>query len=88
LEDNFVTNLSIRIHMFVVSAFQSVVDEMNRAKRGEGGQDLIEYAMLAGLIALALLGASIFFKNAVISLASGIGNCIDFNNSTPCKPGF
>ena len=52
----------------------------------ESGQDLIEYAMLAGLIALAILGAGIFFKDAIDSMAKGIGNCIDFNKGTPCDP--
>ena len=54
----------------------------------ERGQDLIEYAMLGGLIALALIAASLglFFGGALSSMASGIGNCIDFNSSTSCAP--
>ena len=78
------TELSIRLHGFIVSTIASV---MTRAS-DERGQDLIEYAMLAGLIALALLGAGFFFKNAILNLAKGIGNCIDFNNGTTCAPGF
>ena len=54
----------------------------------ESGQDLIEYAMLAGLIALAIIGAIVIFNDALLNLAGGIGNCIDFNNATVCKPGF
>ena len=78
------TELSIRLHVFVVSTIASV---MNRA-RDERGQDLIEYAMLAGLIALAIIGAIVIFNGALLNLAGGIGNCIDFNNTTVCKPGF
>ena len=53
----------------------------------ESGQDLIEYAMLGGLIALAILGAFILFGDALTDMATGIGNCIDFTSSTVCDPG-
>ncbi len=52
----------------------------------ESGQDLIEYAMLGGLIALAIIGAGIFFSGAIDSMAQGISACIDFNVVTPCAP--
>ena len=50
--------------------------------RGERGQDLIEYAMLSGLIALAILAVSVLvFRTAIEDMVTGIGGCIDF------KPG-
>jgi Flp pilus assembly pilin Flp len=52
----------------------------------ERGQDLIEYAMLSGLIALALIGGALAFKGPLADMAGGIGNCIDFNNATTCAP--
>ena len=52
--------------------------------RSERGQDLIEYAMLSGLIAAAILGAVVLFGGALTSMASGIANCIDFKTSTVC----
>ena len=54
--------------------------------KDERGQDLIEYAMLGGLIAIAIMGAGFFFRDAIATMASGIGNCIDFTNGTPCNP--
>ena len=78
------TELSIRLHGFIVSTIASV---MNRGSE-ERGQDLIEYAMLAGLIALAIIGAVVIFNGALLNLSKGIANCIDFNNSTVCSPGF
>lgn len=54
----------------------------------ERGQDLIEYAMLSGLIALAIVGAVVLFGGALTDMAEGIGDCIDFDNSTSCDPGF
>ena len=55
--------------------------------RSERGQDLIEYAMLGGLIALAIIAVGVLaFTGALNSMASGIGGCIDFKASTGCNP--
>jgi Flp pilus assembly pilin Flp len=55
--------------------------------KSEQGQDLIEYAMLGGLIALAIIGVSVAaFSGALTSLIDGIGTCIDFDASTNCQP--
>ena len=54
--------------------------------RSERGQDLIEYAMLSGIIALALIGGALAFKGPLADMATGIGNCIDFKTSTSCSP--
>lgn len=54
--------------------------------RGERGQDLIEYALLGGLIAGALLAVAVLtgLTTGVTSMANGIGDCIDWNDATPC----
>ncbi len=52
----------------------------------ERGQDLIEYAMLGGLIALAILAVAIFFEGAIEDMATGIGYCIDFDSTSICDP--
>ena len=56
--------------------------------KAERGQDLIEYAMLGGLIATALIAAAILFSmsDAVNGMAAGIGRCIDFDGGTVCDP--
>ncbi len=54
--------------------------------RSERGQDLIEYAMLGGLIAIALAAAGLALAGPLASMATGIGNCIDFNSGTACAP--
>jgi Flp pilus assembly pilin Flp len=54
---------------------------------GERGQDLIEYALLSGLIAAAL--AVIFatgLNSAIQDLVDGISACVDFKQSTTCAP--
>jgi Flp pilus assembly pilin Flp len=52
----------------------------------ERGQDLLEYALLGGLIAAAITGATVavIMTGALDSMASGIADCIDFDGTTPC----
>jgi Flp pilus assembly pilin Flp len=53
---------------------------------GERGQDLIEYALLSGILAaaIALVGAGVL-TGALEDMAEGIARCIDFNSSTICN---
>jgi Flp pilus assembly pilin Flp len=54
---------------------------------GERGQDLIEYALLSGLIAAALVAVfATGLSSALTSMVTGISNCIDFNSATTCAP--
>ena len=53
----------------------------------EGGQDLIEYAMLGGLIALALIGVIAIFGGAIVDMGNNIADCIDFDGGTVCTAG-
>ena len=54
--------------------------------REERGQDLIEYAMLGGLIAAAIAAAIglLLFTDPLTAMADGIGRCIDFDSTTDC----
>lgn len=54
--------------------------------RNERGQDLLEYALLGGLIAAVLGGAAVtlVMTGAVEGMANGIANCIDFDTTTAC----
>ena len=57
--------------------------------RGERGQDLIEYSLLGGFIALGLMAAMAFavaiLTGALESMLTGIGNCVD-SNASSCRP--
>jgi Flp pilus assembly pilin Flp len=55
---------------------------------GERGQDLIEYALLCGLVAAALIAAASLtgITDAIAKMATGIGNCIDFDDTSSCAP--
>ena len=53
----------------------------------ERGQDLIEYGLLGGFIALVIMGLALtIFQDSIGSMFTGIGNCIDFDSLTDCTP--
>ena len=54
----------------------------------ERGQDLLEYALLGGLIAAAITAAAVVvvMTGAVSGMATGISECVDFNSATTCGP--
>jgi len=54
----------------------------------ERGQDVLEYAMLGGLIAMGILLIVGAFTGALASMATGISHCIDFDSGTVCKASF
>ena len=54
--------------------------------RTERGQDLLEYALLGGLIALAIMAGVLVLSGAIASMAGGISDCIDFDSATTCAP--
>jgi len=54
----------------------------------ERGQDLLEYALLGGLIAAAIVALGVIFRPYLVDMADNIGSCIDFTSSSPCTPGF
>ena len=54
--------------------------------RDERGQDLIEYSLLSGLIAIAIIAAVVTLSGSIAAMATGIGNCIDFDSLTTCAP--
>lgn len=54
---------------------------------GERGQDLIEYALLGGVIAAAMIGVGVgLYSGALSSMAAGISDCVDFKQATSCDP--
>ena len=52
----------------------------------ESGQDLLEYALLGGLIVSAIVAVIALgtMTTAITDMASGIGDCIDFDSGTAC----
>jgi Flp pilus assembly pilin Flp len=73
--------------MLVSLTFKAVAVLSRMTRRGEQGQDLIEYSMLGGILAASIVGvAYLMLTGSVESMFSGIGNCIDWNGETGCFP--
>jgi Flp pilus assembly pilin Flp len=66
--------------------FVQLLSWIQSLRSTERGQDLIEYALLSGLIALAIIGTVLAFSGALTSMAGGVSDCIDFDNTTACAP--
>jgi len=54
--------------------------------RGERGQDVMEYALITGGIAIVLIVAILIFTGAITNAFTELKNCIDFETSTACGP--
>ncbi len=56
--------------------------------KSESGQGLVEYAGIAGLVAIALATATAagLLDAPLTSLFNGIGDCVDFDSATACGP--
>ena len=54
--------------------------------RNERGEDLIEYAMLGGLIASAMVAVVALgvLTGGVELLFDGVSKCVDFDPTSPC----
>lgn len=60
-----------------------------KSLKDERGQDLLEYALLGGLIAMLILLAGAFFAtgtNPVQAMMEQIGECIDFDDQGCAGP--
>ncbi len=71
-------NVALTRVMLSVSSFAA------RLRSEERGQDLLEYALLGGLIAIALVTFGALFTPYLTTMATNIGQCIDFTDNTPC----
>ena len=65
-----------------------LVTRVTRLSRNERGQDLLEYALLGGLIAVAITAAAVVaaMTGGLEKMSNGIKNCIDFKANTACDP--
>jgi Flp pilus assembly pilin Flp len=57
----------------------------SRALGSERGQDLVEYALLGGFIAMVLITVTMTgLTNGLESFFGELGQCVDFDSSTDC----
>ena len=74
-----------RIDDTLLTAYAWLVTHLHRDERG---QDLLEYALLGGLIAVAITAAGVVaaMTGGLTAMSNGIQDCIDFDGQSPCKP--
>jgi len=76
------SDIALRMYVWMESALASL-------RNDERGQDLLEYALLGGLIAGAIVLVTIaFFSGFLTSMFQNIGYCVDFTDTTTCDPGW
>ena len=75
------TDLSIRLVAFVQTTIAMLHDE-------ERGQDTLEWVLMSGLIAAAIVGVLLLFSGALQNMVTNVSRCLDFDSSTKCSPGF
>jgi Flp pilus assembly pilin Flp len=68
--------------------FTTLISWLRLHVRSEKGQDLLEYALLGGLIAAAIIAVIALgtMTTAITDMANAIGDCIDFDSTTACDP--
>jgi Flp pilus assembly pilin Flp len=73
------SELALRMQIWLSTTLASLKEER--------GQDLMEYALWSGLIAIGLIaiGAALY-TTVGNSLGTGIKNCVDFSSTTVCGP--
>ena len=80
------TSLYVTARCYVETAVESLRARLSE----ERGQDLLEYALLGGLIAAAIVAVAALgvMTGAITDMANGIGDCIDFDNAvgSECGP--
>ena len=66
-------------------AIQSLVRSLHRDERG---QDMLEWVLLGGMVALGIVTVAVVFTGALNTMIGNLGNCLDFTSATACTPGF
>ncbi|HEX8208832.1 MAG TPA: Flp family type IVb pilin [Longimicrobium sp.] len=49
----------------------------NQFRRDESGQSLVEYGLVIALVALAVIGALVIFKDKIAAVFTRMGNTLD-----------
>ncbi len=78
-----VQDLTLRAWITLQAGMQSIV---SRLRDDERGQDTLEWVMLSGLVAIAIVAVGVIFKDTLNDGVTLLGNCLDLAGSTTCNP--
>lgn len=77
--------MALYLQATVVTYVSSLLGKLNRDERG---QDTLEWTMISGLMAVALLILAGVFTGALQSFADGVERCVDFDATSICVAGL
>ena len=77
--------MALYLQTTVATYVSMLVEKLHRDERG---QDTLEWTMITGLMAVAILAMVGIFTGALTSFANGVQNCVDFDAATACVAGL
>jgi Flp pilus assembly pilin Flp len=77
--------MALYLQATVVSYVSTLLEKLHSDQRG---QDTLEWTMITGLMAVALLVIAGIFTPALTAFANGVKNCVDFSSATTCVAGL
>ena len=80
--------LQATVLTYVSMAAQRGSELVTKLHRDVRGQDTLEWAMISGIMGVALIGAFLILNPAITTFANNVKNCVDFDSSTTCVAGL
>lgn len=80
--------LQATIVMYVSMLAERSNELISQLHRDESGQDTLEWVLMGGLVAGAIVAVAVLFDAALVVMVGNISDCIDFASATACNPGF
>jgi len=77
--------MALYLQATVVSYVSTLLEKLHSDERG---QDTLEWVMITGLMAVALLLIAGIFTPALELFAEGVERCVDFNAGSVCVAGL
>lgn len=77
--------MTLYLYATVASYASVFVEKLHRDQRG---QDTLEWVLMSGLIAAAIVGVVTLFSTALTTMVGNVSDCLDFTSATTCSPGF
>jgi Flp pilus assembly pilin Flp len=77
--------MALSLYVTIASYASAFAEKLHRDERG---QDTLEWVLMSGLIAGAIVLILGVFTTALNVMATNVSYCLDFAKATTCSPGF
>jgi Flp pilus assembly pilin Flp len=78
-KEQHMSDITTRMYVWV----SATIESMKYHVQEQSGQDLIEYALISGLVAVAIITGFLLLPANVTTLSNAIAECIDFDTTCP-----